>query len=340
MFCVRCGKEGPTVRGLCIDCFLNGRKLIMMPHHVDLERCTSCDDYLVNSRWVTMSLQEAVEQAAVGVITHIPEAKVKEVSARAEPTDPRNFEGEVEVTLDIDGHEETVRDRTIVRVKNTVCQRCSRQLGNYYESILQVRSPEKELEKSLQAEVLESVLDKVDRQSRSNRQIFISKVEEMHGGLDFYLSSISLGKGLSRDLVNEYGAELKESSTLVGRKDDGSDMYRVTYLVRMPVYKQGDVVLQNDVPHHIVSLSKNAVKLLNLRDFRIQTVKPADMRALKVVRKREEIQDAVVVNAGEGEAQVLHPGNFRTVDIRLPTGFQAGETVRVVEHEGEILLIP
>ena len=265
---------------------------------------------------------------------------MKEVSARAEPTDPRNFEGEVEVTLDIDGHEETVRDRTIVRVKNTVCQRCSRQLGNYYESILQVRSPEKELEKSLQAEVLESVLDKVDQQSRSNRQIFISKVEEMHGGLDFYLSSISLGKGLSRDLVNEYGAELKESSTLVGRKDDGSDMYRVTYLVRMPVYKQGDVVLQNDVPHHIVSLSKNAVKLLNLRDFRIQTVKPADMRALKVVRKREEIQDAVVVNAGEGEAQVLHPGNFRTVDIRLPTGFQAGETVRVVEHEGEILLIP
>ncbi|MFA7342417.1 MAG: NMD3-related protein, partial [Candidatus Methanomethylophilaceae archaeon] len=87
MFCVRCGKEGPTVRGLCIDCFLNGRKLIMMPHHVDLERCTSCDDYLVNSRWVTMSLQEAVEQAAVGVITHIPGAKVKEVSARAEPTD-------------------------------------------------------------------------------------------------------------------------------------------------------------------------------------------------------------------------------------------------------------
>jgi nonsense-mediated mRNA decay protein 3 len=140
--------------------------------------------------------------------------------------------------------------------------------------------------------------------------------------------------------VNEYGAELKESSTLVGRKDDGSDMYRVTYLVRLPVYKQGDVVLQNDVPHHIVTLSKNGIKLLNLRDFRIQTVKPADMRALKVIRKREEVQDAVVVNAGEGEAQVLHPGNFRTVDIRLPPGFQAGETVRVVEHEGEILLIP
>lgn len=340
MFCVRCGKEGPTVRGLCMECFLDGRRLIMMPHHVDLERCTSCQDLHVHNRWTTMSLDQAVEEAAIGGISHIPEARVLEVAARAVPTDPRNFEGEVEVTLDIEGHEETVRDRTIVRVKNTVCQRCSRQLGNYYESILQVRSPEKELERSLQAEVLESILAKVDQQSKSNRQIFISKVEEMHGGLDFYLSSISLGKSLSRDLVNEYGAELKESSTLVGRKDDGSDMYRVTYLVRMPVYKQGDVVLQNDVPRYISSLSKNAVKLLNLRDFRLQTVKPSDMRLLKVVGKREDIQDAVVVSSSEGEAQVLHPGNLRTMDIRLPSGYVVGESVRVLEHEDELFLIP
>lgn len=340
MFCVRCGVDGPTIKGLCTGCFLNGRKLLSMAHHVDLERCTSCEDFHLGGQWLSMGLLEAVEEAAISGISVIAEAKLVDVAVNAKQLDDRNYIGDVEVGLDIEGHHESVLDTTTVRLKNTVCHRCSRQLGNYYESILQLRSPEKEIELSLRDEVLNIIVSKVDNISKNNRQIFITKVEEIHGGLDFYLSSISLGKSLSKELVTDYGAELKESSTLVGRKDDGSDMYRVTYLVRMPVYKLHDVVLYNDVPQQIVNMGKNGVKLMNLRDFRIQAVKPAEMRSLKVIRKREETQEAVVVNVGEGEVQVLHPGNFRTLDIRIPADYMVGETVKVTDYEGELFFIP
>jgi nonsense-mediated mRNA decay protein 3 len=323
-----------------MDCFLNGRKLLNMAHHVDLERCTSCHDFHLGGQWLSMGVSEAVEEAAISGITVIPEAKVVEVAARARQQDDRNYIGDVEVGLDIDGHQETVLDSTTVRVKNTVCHRCSRQLGNYYESILQLRSAEKEIEITLRDEVLNSIVTKVDNISKNSRQIFITKVEEIHGGLDFYLSSISLGKSLSKDLVTEYGAELKESSTLVGRKSDGSDMYRVTYLVRMPVYKIHDVVLYADVPQQVLTMGKNGVKLLNLRDFHIHSVKPAEMRSLKVIRTRDDVKEAVVVNPDEDEAQVLHPGNFRTVDIRLPPNYMVGETAKVIDYEGELFFIP
>lgn len=340
MFCVRCGLEGPTIRSLCMECFLNGRKLINMVHHVDLERCASCLDFHLGGQWLSIGLSQAVEDAAISGITVIPEAKVVEVAARSRQLDDRNFIGDVEVGLDIEGHQETVLDSTTVRLKNTVCHRCSRQLGNYYESILQLRSPEKEIELSLRDEVLNVIVGKVDNLSKNNRQIFITKVEEIHGGLDFYLSSISLGKSLSKDLVTDYGAELKESSTLVGRKDDGSDMYRVTYLVRMPVYQMHDVVFYHEVPQEIVGMGKNGVKLLNLRDFRIHTVKPAEMRTLKVIRKKDQTREAVVVNIGANEVQVLHPGNFRTVDLRIPADYKVGETVNVTDYEGELFLLP
>ena len=44
MFCVKCGEEDvETINGLCLNCFLDGRKLISMPHHVDLMRCANCE---------------------------------------------------------------------------------------------------------------------------------------------------------------------------------------------------------------------------------------------------------------------------------------------------------
>ena len=60
-FCVKCGEEGvETVDGLCIRCFLDGRKLVVMPHHVDLIRCANCNEFMVADQWVRKNQDDAI----------------------------------------------------------------------------------------------------------------------------------------------------------------------------------------------------------------------------------------------------------------------------------------
>ncbi|MDR0198678.1 MAG: hypothetical protein LBI08_02930, partial [Methanomassiliicoccaceae archaeon] len=65
MFCVRCGKEEETFDGLCMGCFLDGKQLVAMPHHVDVERCANCEEFRIRGQWVARPAKEAAEDAAV-----------------------------------------------------------------------------------------------------------------------------------------------------------------------------------------------------------------------------------------------------------------------------------
>ena len=50
-FCVKCGKDcDDTINGLCMECFLGDRPLMKLPHHVDLHRCTNCEEYEIRDR--------------------------------------------------------------------------------------------------------------------------------------------------------------------------------------------------------------------------------------------------------------------------------------------------
>ena len=88
MFCVKCGKDcEEQINGLCMECFLNGRQLMVLPHHVDLQRCTNCEEYNVRDRWTKMSEDDAVQEAALTGLAVIPEAQVVSVGTMAQPQD-------------------------------------------------------------------------------------------------------------------------------------------------------------------------------------------------------------------------------------------------------------
>ncbi|MDD2532661.1 MAG: NMD3-related protein [Candidatus Methanomethylophilaceae archaeon] len=76
MFCVECGKEtDKTVDGACVECFVKDKPLVKLPHHVDLQICTNCEEYALNKTWVEMEPSEAVEEAALGRLSAIKEAR-------------------------------------------------------------------------------------------------------------------------------------------------------------------------------------------------------------------------------------------------------------------------
>lgn len=340
MFCVKCGCEGKElIKGLCIDCFLDGRKLLSMPHHVDLFRCTNCEEFSIGDQWVKKTLDEAITDIALTQLSAIPEAKVVSVGTAVEKQEDKTFVAHIQVDLDIEGFQTTDETSIIVRLKNSVCKKCSRQLGSYYEAILQIRSGEKRLDKAIQDEIVGWITDSVETQSKTNKQLFITKFEGVTGGVDVYLSSISLGKSLTRSLSEKYGAEIKESAKLVSTSSDGLEVYRVTYLVRLPQYHVGDVVKHNGKICELTAINKSGGKVTNLTDFKESNVKKNDLAEIKVLIKSKDIQNAIVVSKSGGEIQVLHPQSLQTVDISVPKGAEIGETVKVADVEGDLFYI-
>lgn len=341
MFCVKCGNDTEyTIDGLCMDCFLDGREIITIPAYLDLERCTNCLEFRIDGSWKSLELQDAVEDTASDNLMVINEATVLEIATGAAELDPRNYHVDVEVTTDVEGHVSTGSCSTTVRIKNTVCKRCSRQLGNYYEATLQIRAGGKSLDDKIRDEIVRKVRDEVEQMARNNRQLFITSVTEVTGGVDMLLSSISMGRTLARNLESTYGAEFKESSKLVGKTADGEDLYRLTYLVRLPEYHVNDVVRYHDVPYKLLSIGKNGMRLLNLRNHSETTVKRNDTKAVRSLSQYDELKDATVVSRSDNEIQVLDPADYSTKDLLAPNGNEVGDTVKVISYDDVLYYVP
>ena len=341
-FCVKCGRDcEESLDGMCIDCWLDGRKLTELPHHVDLKVCTNCGEFLFGDRWVRKGREEAVQDAAADSLSVIRGAKAVGIATEYERQDPYVYVVRVHTECDVMGYAAEDVASTIVRIKNNVCKRCSRQLGSYYEAILQIRTGAKGgLTEEQRERALAFTEGYVARAAAANRSLFITKTEDVTGGVDVYLSSISLGKNLAKEFSELYCAETKESPKLVGQTADGQDMYRLTYLVRLPEYHTGDVVVFGNRYCKLVRVSGSGGRVLDLMDFRERSVRKSDMPDIRLYAKEEDLKEAVVVSRTGGEIQVLHPDNYSTVDLRVPEGYECGTSVRTVAIDDALYLVP
>ncbi|HUV25219.1 MAG TPA: NMD3-related protein [Methanomassiliicoccales archaeon] len=341
MFCVECGKEGATYESLCAQCFLSRNRFTEIDEYIDLTRCAHCLEFLIDGRWKRFqSIEDAAAEVAVRSINVRRGSEIKSVEVAVDPLDSSNFRVSIEMTLQMEDLIKTEHLVTTVRVKGASCPKCSKIKGSYFESILQVRCRDRSLRREEKESILEQIEDMVERAASENRELFISKVEELHGGLDVYLSSNNLGRSLSKELAAAYGAETKESSSLIGQKD-GREMYRITFLVRLPAYQLHDIISLDGVLHQVEGISSTNTRLRKLSDHQHVTMQNHDLENVRVKGTESDIMEAVIVSESEDEIQVMHPITYGIVELRKPKDFQVeGDAVKVFSHDGELFLVP
>ncbi len=340
MFCVRCGREGATYQSLCQECFLSSNRFSSIPDHIDLIQCAHCEAYLLGKDWTHFErVEDAVREVAIRGIKISDQAKLRGYQVDIEEMEPTTFQVHILASVQYDDLMVDEDLNTIVRIRRNVCGKCNKIFGNYFESIVQVRPTGKKLSEEEKGEILHHVADKIEPISEENQEAFVSKVVQEHGGLDLYISTISLGKALARELVNIYGAEYKESSSLQGQKD-GKDIYRVTYLVRLPPYRVRDVIMVNSRLYLVISMGPVSAKLRDLKSSENLVASNNDLRSVTVLGTKKDFQEAVVLTESEKEMQLMHPVTFKTVEMKKPKGFKRkGETVKVFSYDGELYLI-
>jgi nonsense-mediated mRNA decay protein 3 len=332
VFCVECGREDELIGSVCKECFSKKHPLVSLADHVDLTLCAHCSAMETEKGWQDIgSMREAVESAVERALVPSKGASVADIKVKISQKDERNLQADVDVLMSVEGKEFERNLSTIVRVKRGSCTECSKQQGSYYEAILQVRGPGRSLPERTESDVERTVRDRVAAMRKSSREVFISKMERVKGGLDVYFSTTSAARSIAREIENNMCADYKESSSLWGRRD-GKEIYRMTFMVRFQGFSRGDVIEHGSQMYYVLGMSHGMVRAMDLVKGEEKSLRLKDPGECALVRPRSEILEALVVTDSSDELQVLDPETMKTIEVRKPPGFsRKGEQVRLVK---------
>ena len=242
MFCVECGKECELIGPLCPECYSKKKVVVGLPQYIDVVQCSHCSSFLLDGRWAEAgSVKEAVEHAVERELQVPGGLHVEGTTVQLSEKDERTYEATVTVALTAQGHRFERELAATIRMKQGVCKECSKQKGSYYEAIIQLRGNDRSLPDEVEKATDRYVRKRIETMRANNREVFLTKVERVRGGVDFYVSIAQAARIVARELQDQHSAEFKESSSLWGLRD-GRDVYRVTFLVRLPRFGAGDVI--------------------------------------------------------------------------------------------------
>ncbi|MHB8586180.1 MAG: 60S ribosomal export protein NMD3 [Thermoplasmatota archaeon] len=328
VFCVACGKESEPLseRGLCRECFAERTTVVRLPEHVDVEMCVHCGSRKIGEIWTPRGqgapaddAQRArlAEEASADAAQIVRDIERPAVRAIAIQQDSRNYAVTVEVTGLVPPFPVKGSATTVARVKRATCLRCSRIQGGYFEGIVQLRATGRKLipDEFVQARrtadrVVERIVDQGDRNA------FVLKEEEQDGGLDIYMGTNNVGRVTAKAIAEAMGGKLTEHAKIVGVKD-GLDLFRVTFSVKIPQYRSGDVVIVEDRPKIVQTIGTKTVTLRDAETMQIESVEREHFRPSRIIA-RSDAREAVVVTRRGSELDVLDPWTYATVTLRAP----------------------
>ncbi|RZN34054.1 MAG: hypothetical protein EFT35_09895 [Methanophagales archaeon ANME-1-THS] len=243
-FCPKCGKQTEEFfDSLCEDCFREGITLLE-PEHLDvsLSVCTHCGGYFKGKEQTSI---EAVVEESVKKEIRKKHGYGCGVLIKGLRTEIGREERRPRVVLtakaEINGLELEKNVEVAVILKRETCERCSRIAGGYYAGIVQIRAEGRiptDDELAVAEEIAYMSLDEED---------FVSKLQRLKEGLDIYVSSMECGRRISRGVVKKLGGGFSESRKLYVFSRS-REIYRVSFSVRLPGFKEGDAVaLDNHV---------------------------------------------------------------------------------------------
>jgi nonsense-mediated mRNA decay protein 3 len=248
---VVCGATGrPLVDGVCAPCASERTSLVRIRDRVQVTLCPGCGARRVGQSWERSGASPLIgaEDLAPFLEVH-PEVGVRKVDWEETSSTPsvREYTGHARVVFR--GIERMVDLPFSVRVEHRTCPECSRRSGRYFTAILQLRGPEDErpAEKppALRAR-LDREWDRIWREARPDWRRALSWREELPEGWNCFFSDTLAARAVARLAKQKFGATLKESASLFGRKD-GREVYRVTFCLRFPRPPTGPGVPGADV---------------------------------------------------------------------------------------------
>jgi nonsense-mediated mRNA decay protein 3 len=339
MFCVECGRETVIFKeGTCKECYLKTHSFSKGPEIVDMPVCTHCDSYKYKNTWTSDLFDEVIKRVIKNVF-HINKELTK-VNITTECLDDKDGKNcKVIIAGYIDDFEIKEEHKLFVRLKRTVCDVCSRRFGGYHEAVIQIRTDKRKLT-SKELNNIQLTVDQLVESIRAkgNRGLFITDVGEEHGGLDFYLSDKGVALTITKHLQEQYGGQIKKSSKNAGMKDS-RQIYKMTYLIRLPAYRKNDFILHNNTFYRITSVYRNKVHVISLKDWKEETLGDKDLQKANILGGEELVKEMILVSQTKDEIQIMNPDTYDTKHVRKPEPISfESEKIKVVKIDDQLFI--
>jgi len=336
--CLKCGKVAPLYGGLCLECFRRSKPSYHLPDYIDVTVCRSCGARLKGKHWeYGGEMEEIIEDEIHSSLKQLGEYPVRVEDMDIYQGGEGLYHADVKTVVMLPGGEvATGRDAITIRIKKSLCPRCSRIHGSYYEAVIQIRGSVKE--KSRLEEAVDRILEMVDNISRTDPMTFVSKLVKVRGGWDVYIGKSQSAHKIARTLHTLYGGDFISTSSIAGRKD-GRELKRFTYLVRLPPWKKGDYLLLEGVPHRIEGFRGNKVTLRNIITSSRSYHDITEVETLPHFYSSEVEMEATVLYSRGDEVVVMDPVTYREVTLKIPKGWKETPVIRVLRVDEAMYLL-
>ena len=339
------GRTRRRERALCDACYFERFDLVSAPDRIEVQVCDSCGAVRRGERWVDVDARDytdvAIEEVTEALAIHV-EAEDVRWGVDPEQVDPTTvrmhatFSGLVRNTP----IEESVT--VPVKISRGTCTRCGRIAGDYYASTVQVRADGRhpageEIQRA--REIAEDVVS--DMEETGDRDAFITETAETDGGLDLKVSTTKIGRKIADRLTAEFGGHVDASETLVTEDEDGEEVYRVTYAVRLPPYRPGEVIDPGDGPVLVRSVRGNLKgrRLASGERYEAPIEDVGD--ATRLGTRADATETTLVAVEDDRAVQVLAPDTYEPKTIARPGDLDPdADTVRVLKHRDGLHVLP
>jgi nonsense-mediated mRNA decay protein 3 len=364
-FCPQCGDEiaerpenrperpGPqrdSERLLCDACYFESFDLVDAPDRIDVRVCATCGAVHRGNRWVDVGAEDytdiAIEQVSDALGVHI-DADAVEWEVRPEQLDQNNIRMHASFSGVV--RETPVSEQVTVPVKiaRQTCTRCGKIAGGSFASVVQVRGDGRTptADETDRAEEIARTYV-ADREETGSRDAFVTEVTPVEDGLDMKISTTQLGEGIAKRITETLGGTYTDSKRLVSEDEDGQKLYRMTYAVRLPRYRPGEIIDPEDDDGPVLVQSVQG----NLKGIRLATGEPyeaafedGDAPEARRLGVRSDADMTTLVAVEDDHAvQVLDPDTFESRTVPRPSYLDtdADEVPVIKSHAGLHILPP
>jgi nonsense-mediated mRNA decay protein 3 len=360
-FCPRCGETIPERpeprpgeprdpdRVLCNDCYFEEFDLVDAPDRIEIRVCAQCGAVHRGNRWVDVGADDyvdvAVEEVSEALAVHL-EAEAVDWEVAPEQVDATTikmhcrFSGIVRDTP-------VVEDVLVpVKISRETCKRCGRIAGGSYAAIVQVRADERDPSDGELDEAERIAHEYIaDREEKGDRNAYITEVSHVEGGLDMKISTTQMGGGIAERIIRQLGGSYTANETLVTEDSDGNEVYRVTYAIRLPRYRPGEVIDPRDDDGPVLVRSVRG----NLKGRRVTTgaefeasfedENAPEARRLGTVADADET--TLVAVEDDNAVQVLDPETYEAKTVARPDYLDPdADTVPVLKSRAGLHVLP
>jgi nonsense-mediated mRNA decay protein 3 len=343
LLCPRCGKKTDSLcDSVCGDCFLKQFTLATLPQVLHITTCSRCGATLEHGRWVDGKKPEdtAIEAAERELMIH-DKAEGISLGVNVEKISPYIYRIRFHITATACGLPVEQDLETEIRVERNACDTCSRIAAGYFEGIVQIRATGRHPTEEEKKECVSIICAGLDRlYAKGDKLAFLSNSMKRKEGTDLYIGSSGAARIACRAVVSDMGGSFSESPALFGMKD-GKDVYRITFALRLPRYRKGDVLRLKGRTMQVRMPGKTTRGIdLITGDSILAT--PEETESSEYLGNERDAVKAVLVATEKDTVMVMDPETFRTVTVRKPyfLSGEAGIEVPVLKTAYGLILLP